>query len=127
MLTDSFIASTRDPLTGSSTNPPGIHLHEIQPLPGLKHTFKNSSTNQKCLAADHPSHIFAAQSDKAAVHIYSKERGNRESVIPFPEMISSIALAGASSGAGILILGTESGRLILYEVDYSHSIMRICG
>ena len=122
-----FIASTRDSLSGSTTNAPGIHLHEFQPLPALEHTFKNSSTNRKCLAADHPTHIFAAQSDKAAIHVYSKERFNQEATIPFPEKISSITLANASSGAGILVLGTESGRLILWEVNYSHMITRICG
>ena len=36
--------------------------------------------------------------------------------MPFPEKIQSIVLAGESDGAGTLILGTEGGRVILWEV-----------
>lgn len=36
--------------------------------------------------------------------------------MPFPDKIHSIALAGESDGAGTLVLGTEGGRVILWEV-----------
>ena len=117
MLSECFIAST----LGSSRTPAsatlrdvGICLHEFQPSPTLRSTFKKSSTPANCLAVS-PSHIFAAQAEKAIVHVYSRERGNQEATVPFPERIRSIAVAGGRNG-DILVLGTEGGRLILWEV-----------
>lgn len=115
MLTESFIVSTLNPEKPSNSVSPGVHLYEFQPLLALKYTFKKSSTSTNCLAVS-PSHIFAAQADKAVIHVYSRERNNQEAVVPFPENIQSIVLAGASDGAGTLILGTEGGRVILWEV-----------
>lgn len=115
MLTESFVASTLNPEKTSNTVVAGIHLHELQPLPALKHTFKKSSIHPNCLALS-LTHIFAAQADKAVVHVCSRERNNQEAVVPFPEKIHSIALTGESDGAGTLILGTEGGRVILWEV-----------
>ncbi len=115
MLTESFIASTLNSEKPSNNVTPGVHLYEFQPLPTLKSTFKKSSTNSNCLAVS-SSHVFAAQADKAVIHVYSRERNNQEAVVPFPEKIQSIALAGESDGAGTLILGTEGGRVIIWEV-----------
>ena len=42
--------------------------------------------------------------------------------MPFPEKIRSIVIAGESTGAGTLILGTEGGRVILWEVVYSNKM-----
>ena len=114
MLTESFIVSTLNPEKLTNTVAPGIHLYELQPHPAVKSTFKKSSTNTNCLAVS-ASHVFAAQADKAVVHVYSRERNNQEAIVPFPEKIQSIVLAGESGGAGTLILGTEGGRLILWE------------
>ena len=127
MLTESFIASTLNPEKPSKSNSnsnsntitPGIHLYHFQPLPALKSTFKKSSTNAHCLAVS-PSHVFAAQADKAVIHVYSRERNNQEAVVPFPERIQSLVLAGESDGAGSLILGTQGGRVILWEVCPSY-------
>ena len=119
MLTESFIASTLDPEKPSNSDTPGIHLHDFQPLPALKSTFKKSSTNANSLAVS-PSHVFAAQADRAVIHVYSRERNNQEAVVPFPERIRSLVLAGESDGAGTLILGTECGRVILWEVRPSY-------
>lgn len=119
MLTESLIASTLNPEKPSNSACPGIHLHDFQPIPALKTTFKKSSTNINCLAVG-PSHIFAAQEDKAVVNVYNRERKNQEAVVPFSEKIRSIALAGESDGAGTLVLGTEGGRLILWEVCSSY-------
>ena len=115
MLTESFIASTLNTEKPINNVTPGVHLYEFQPLPTLKSTFKKSSTNSNCLAVS-SSHVFAAQADKAVIHVYSRERNNQEAVVPFPEKIQSIALAGESDGAGTLILGTEGGRVIIWEV-----------
>lgn len=119
MLTESFIASTLNPEKPSNTVIAGVHRYDFQPLPALKSTFKKSSTNTNCLAVS-PTHVFAAQADKAVVHVYSRERNNQEAVVPFPEKIQSIALAGESDGAGTLVLGTEGGRVILWEVCQCH-------
>ncbi|KAJ5377245.1 uncharacterized protein N7496_004654 [Penicillium cataractarum] len=115
MLSESFVASTL-----SSAKTPtatlrdvGICLQEFQPSPQLRSTFKKSSTTTNCLAVS-PSHIFSAQADKAVVHVYSREKGNQEALVPFPERIRSIAVAGAKYG-DVLVLGTEGGRLILWE------------
>lgn len=115
MLTESFIASTLNPEKPSNSVIAGVHLYDFQPLPALKSTFKKSSTNTNCLAVS-STHVFAAQADKAVIHVYSRERNNQEAVVPFPEKIQSIVLAGESDGAGTLILGTEGGRVILWEV-----------
>jgi pre-rRNA-processing protein IPI3 len=130
MLTESFIAST---LPSAGKPPPsaalrdvGICIHEFQPAPNLRSTFKKSSTAPNCLAVS-PSHVFAAQSEKAIVHVYSREKGNQEATVPFPERIRSIAIAGSKNG-DILVLGTEDstggGRLILWEVSIPHSACR---
>lgn len=122
MLSECFVASTfasgRTPASATLRDV-GVCLHEFQPSPTLRSTFKKSSTPANCLAVN-PSHVFAAQAEKAIVHVYSRERGNQEATVPFPERIRSIATAGGKNG-DILVLGTEGGRLILWEV---RSIMR---
>ena len=116
MLKESFIAATSAPEKPShATKDLGIHLYEFQPLPALTSSFKKSSAQPSCLAVS-ASHIFTAQAEKAVVHVYSRGNGNQEAVVPFPERIRSIALAGDADGAGVLVLGTEDGRVILWEV-----------
>ena len=115
MLTESFVASTLSPERLRNLVATGIFLHDFQPLPALSSSFKKSSTNPNCLAIS-TTHIFAAQADKAVVHVYSRENNNQEAVVPFPEKLHSIALAGESDGTGTLVLGTEGGRVILWEV-----------
>ncbi|KAL8821886.1 MAG: hypothetical protein Q9191_007226, partial [Dirinaria sp. TL-2023a] len=87
-----------------------------QPHPSPTHSFKKSSTHPNCLAVS-STHIFAAQAEKAVVHVYSREHGNQEAVVPFPEKIRSIALAGDyDEGAGCLVLGAEGGRILVWEL-----------
>lgn len=121
MLTESFLVSTLAPDKSSHNSVSkdvGIHQYEFQPIPTLRSSYKKSSTNSHCLAVS-PSHIFAAQAEKAVVHVYSRERGNQEAVVPFSERIRSIALCGHADGAGVLVLGTEGGRVMLWEVARS--------
>ncbi|KAL2831199.1 WD40-repeat-containing domain protein [Aspergillus cavernicola] len=117
MLSECFVASTlasaKTPASASLRDV-GICLHELQPSSTLRSTFKKSSTAPNCLAVS-PSHVFAAQSEKAIVHVYSRDKGNQEATVPFPERIRSIAVAGSKNG-DIVVLGTEGGRLILWEV-----------
>lgn len=116
MISESFIAATLSSAktTTATLRDVGICVHEFQPAPQLRSTFKKSSTTPNCLAVS-PSHIFAAQAEKAVVHVYSREKGNQEALVPFPERIRSIAVVGAKHG-DVLVLGTEGGRLILWEV-----------
>ena len=119
MLTESFIASVlsgeKVPKNDSIVKDAGIYIYEYQPLPALRSSFKKSSTKPNCLAIS-ASHIFAAQSDKAVLHVYNRDRGNQESIVPFPEKICSVVLLGGVDGGGILAIGTENGRIILWEV-----------
>lgn len=120
MLSENFIASTlassKVPASAALRDV-GICVHELQPSPTLRSGFKKSSTPKNCLAVS-ASHVFAAQAEKATVHVYSREKGNQEATVPFPERIRSIALAGGQNG-DVLILGTEGGRLILWEVCFA--------
>ncbi|KAI4239688.1 MAG: hypothetical protein LQ349_000162 [Xanthoria aureola] len=124
MLTESFIASIRTverKAQATATKDIGIHLHDLQPIPSLKTSFKKSTTQPNCLAVS-ATHIFAAQADKSVIHVYNRDRGNQEAVVPFPENITCLALAGPYHGAGTLVLGTQGGRLILWELATGRQI-----
>jgi pre-rRNA-processing protein IPI3 len=115
MLSEGFITSIRAQLKSANTaiaKDVGIYIHELQPSSTIKSSFKKSSTPVNALAAS-STHIFAAQADKAVVHVYSRERGNQEALISFPERIHSLTLVGD----GVLVLGTAEGRVILWEVS----------
>lgn len=88
----------------------GVHAHSIAPSWAAKAAFKKSSAPARCLAVS-DSHVFAAQDQKAHVHVYSRLRGNQEALVPFQERIRCLALAG-----DVVILGTVEGRLVLWEV-----------
>ena len=114
MLSEGFITSIRTSQTtknSSISKDVGIYAHELHPTLTIKSSFKKSSTPANALAIS-STHIFAAQADKAVVHVYSRERGNQESLISFPERIHSLTLIGD----GIVVLGTAEGRVILWEV-----------
>ncbi|KZF19293.1 WD40 repeat-like protein [Xylona heveae TC161] len=118
MLTEQFLAATSSapkvPNTAIAKDA-GIYLHDLQPIPALKTSFKKSAAAANCVAVN-DTHIFAAQAGKAVVHVYNRERGGQEATIAFPERIHSLALAGDYNDAGILVLGTEGGRIILWEL-----------
>lgn len=118
MLTESFIVSTESLEKSNNANSVkdvGIHHYDFQPLPARKSSYKKSSTKQNCLAVT-TTHIFAAQAEKSIVHVYEREKGTQEAVVPFPERICSIALSRHGDSASTLVLGTEGGRVILWEV-----------
>ena len=117
MLTESFIAATetvKPPAAHLSSNlkDVGVFIHDFQPQPVLRQGYKKSSTAKNCLAISN-THVFAAQVGKAVVNVYSRVKGNQEATIPFPQKISSLAYA---EEATILVLGTQDGKLILWEV-----------
>lgn len=116
MLIESYVAAIQAsgrPSTNTAIKDIGIQFYEFQPTQTPRSVLKKSSTPTRCLAVS-STHVFAAQTDKAVVHVYSREKGNQEAVVPFHERIHSLALAGEDGG--ILVLGTEGGKLILWEV-----------
>jgi hypothetical protein len=115
MLTEQFVAAISASTKANTgvTKDAGIFVHEHQPLAAQRHVFKKSATAPNGIAVS-DSHIFAAQSEKAIVHVYSRDKGNQEAIIPFPERIHSIALAAQDT---VLLLGTESGRILAWEVS----------
>ncbi|KOS19749.1 Protein ROOT INITIATION DEFECTIVE 3 [Escovopsis weberi] len=87
----------------------GIYAHSLTPSWAVKSSFKKSSAPAHCLALSE-THVFAAQDQKAHVHVYSRLRGNQEALISFQERIKCLTLIG-----DVLVLGTVEGRLILWE------------
>lgn len=115
MLTEQFVAAisaSTKPNTGVLKDA-GIFVHEFQPLAAQRQVLKKSATAPNGIAVS-ATHVFAAQSEKAVVHVYNREKGNQEALVPFPERIHSIALAAHDS---VLLAGTESGRVLAWEVS----------
>lgn len=113
MLTEQFVSTISGPPIAANTavsKEIGIYVQTISPAFSTKATFKKSSCPRHGLAVSE-THIFAAQDQKAHVHVYSRARGHQEALISFTERVRSIALAG-----NVLIVGTIEGRLILWEV-----------
>jgi pre-rRNA-processing protein IPI3 len=118
MLSEAFVSSVCGPPLSSNTavaKDVGIHCHTISPTYSVNSTFKKSAAPVNCLAVN-DTHVFAAQHEKAYVHVYSRLRGNQEAFVPFPERIRCLTLAG-----DVLILGTAEGRLMLWEVSFTLS------
>lgn len=118
MLTESFIAATETvkPAVAhlsSNLKDVGIFQHEFQPQLIFRQGYKKSSVAKNCLAIS-ITHIFAAQVGKAVIHVYNRSKANQEATVPFPEKISSLAFADE---AATLIIGTQDGKLILWEVS----------
>jgi pre-rRNA-processing protein IPI3 len=113
MLTEDFFSAVSGPPlapNASVSKEIGIYHHTLRPTYAVQSTFKKSAAPPNGLAVGE-SHVFAAQADKAHVHVYSRQRGNMEAMIPFGERIRCVALEG-----DVLLVGTAEGRLILWEV-----------
>jgi pre-rRNA-processing protein IPI3 len=114
MLSEEFITAIKAQPRSANTaiaKDVGIYHHTLHPAPSIKSSYKKSSSPVNGLAVN-STHIFAAQADKAVVHVYSRERGNQEALISFPERLHALMLVGD----GVLVLGTTEGRVILWEV-----------
>ena len=114
MLTEHFITAIGTPEKAPGTNIPkdaAIFIHEFNPLVAQRTLLKKSAAQRNCLAASQD-HVFTAQAEKAVVHVYSREKGSQEAIVPFTERITCIALACNNS---ILVLGTIEGRIFLWE------------
>lgn len=113
MLSEEFITAICGPPLTSNTaiaKDVGIYCHTLSPTFSVKSTFKKSSVPVNCLGVS-DTHVFAAQHEKAYVHVYSRLRGNQEAFVAFPERIRCLTLVG-----DVLVLGTTEGRLMLWEV-----------
>lgn len=120
MLTESFLVSVAAPEKGGKNTPYkdiGIHQYQFHPVISVDSTYKKSSTQPNCLAVT-TSHIFAAQTEKAVIHVYNRNNASQEAVVPFRERIHSIATCGDASGGGVLVLGMQGGGVILWEVGF---------
>ena len=120
MLTESFVASISSSVEvkGSSATVPvvkdaAIFSFNLNPHFAQTKVLKKSNTTQNALALS-DSHVFAAQADKAVIHVYNWEKGSQEATIPFPEKIAVVAVAGECGE--YLVMGTESGRVMVWEV-----------
>ncbi|KAF2502543.1 WD40 repeat-like protein [Lophium mytilinum] len=120
MLTEQFVAAIAAPSRPNTgvTRDVGIFVHEFQPMAAQRAAFKKSAAPRNCIAVS-ATHIFAAQADKAVVHVYSREKGNQELLVPFQERIHSLALAAEDS---VLLLGTEGGRILVWEICTSRLV-----
>lgn len=116
MLSEHFAASVSTApvaakATSNSVKDVGIAVFESQPHSGQRASFKKSATQQNCLAVS-ASHVFAAQADKAVVHVYNRQKGNQEATVPFQEKITCLGLACQDT---VLVLGSQSGRIFVWE------------
>ncbi|EAQ89614.1 hypothetical protein CHGG_06233 [Chaetomium globosum CBS 148.51] len=112
MLSEEFVSAICGAPLSSNTaiaKDVGIYCHTLSPTYSVKSTFKKSSVPVNCLAISE-THIFAAQHEKAYVHVYSRLRGNQEAFVAFPERIRCLTLVG-----DVLVMGTTEGRLMLWE------------
>jgi pre-rRNA-processing protein IPI3 len=112
MLSEDFFTTVCGPPLAANTavsKDIGIYAQTLTPAYAVKATFKKSAAPPNCLAVS-DTHVFAAQDQKAHVHVYSRQRGNQEAFVAFHERIRSLTLAG-----DVLVLGTAEGRLILWE------------
>ncbi|PWW76795.1 WD40 repeat-like protein [Tuber magnatum] len=112
MLNEHVVISTfrSAPDTSSvATAEPAIAIYDLHTLSQIA-VFKRSTAAQNCLAIT-DSHLFAAQCDKAVVNVYSREKGNLETTVPFKEKFTVLEAGGKEIVAG----GTEDGRLMLWE------------
>lgn len=117
MLSETLVASSSAPpkLTSAQSQQlkdAGIFEHTFQPQVKLDRVFKKSVVKPTCVALNE-AHIFSAQSEKAVVHVYNREKGNQEAIVPFPEKLKSLAIALDGT---VLILGAEGGGLYLWEL-----------
>jgi pre-rRNA-processing protein IPI3 len=121
MLTEQFIASVGVPNKAPGTNvskDAAIFTYQFQPLLVQQQVFKKSATPSNCLAVS-STYIFAAQSEKAVIHVYSRDKGNQEAIVPFTERITCLTLACDET---VLVLGTAEGRIFLWEIASGRQI-----
>ncbi|CAK7236914.1 Pre-rRNA-processing protein ipi3 [Sporothrix curviconia] len=115
MLSEDFFAAVCGPPLTSNTaiaRDVSIYHQTLSPAHSVQATFKKSATPVGGLAVS-TAHVFAAQQDRAYVHVYSRLRGGQETFVPMPEKVRCLAVAG--DDGSIVVVGTAEGRLLLWE------------
>ncbi|CAK7215321.1 Pre-rRNA-processing protein ipi3 [Sporothrix bragantina] len=115
MLSEDFFAAVCGPPLTSNTaiaRDVNIYHQTLSPAHSVQATFKKSATPIGGLAVS-TAHIFAAQQDRAYVHVYSRLRGGQETFVPMPEKVRCLAVAG--DDGSVVVAGTAEGRLLLWE------------
>ena len=116
MLTETvLLGSSRTPTDG--VDAPSISTYDIHSHTLLS-SFKRSQTSAHCLATT-STHIFAAQSDKAVINVYSLTKQTLETTLPLPEKPSVLTASPCSS---FLAFGTPSGRVYIWELATSRFV-----
>ncbi|KAF3214536.1 Pre-rRNA-processing protein ipi3 [Orbilia oligospora] len=115
-LTELVAISSHPPSSsGASASPEAyISLHDLHSFTQTS-TFKKSCTPSNSLAIS-PTHIFAAQSDKTVLNVYNRTKNSLETTVPLPEQLTAVT---CSSNGGIVAMGTASGRVNIWEVEFS--------
>ncbi|CAK7245566.1 MAG: Pre-rRNA-processing protein ipi3 [Sporothrix thermara] len=116
MLSEDFFAAVCGPPLTSNTaiaRDVNIYHQTLSPAHSVQATFKKSATPVGGLAVS-AAHVFAAQQDRAYVHVYSRLRGGQETFVPMPEKVRCLTVAGDGDGS-VIVAGTAEGRLLLWE------------
>lgn len=121
MLTESFIASTSTPTAlqkPASSSVAGAKDGSIFTIQFAPAPVKCSGVLKRSVAGPHSlavskTHVFSAQSGKAVVHVYGRDKMTHEATIALPDRITCIALV---SDEDVLVMGTEGGSLLVWEV-----------
>ena len=121
MLIESIVASVskvEDSKTATWTGTPfpkdaAIFEFSVNPRFAVTSVFKKSSTVRSGLALSN-SHVFAAQTDKAAIHVYDRAKGKQEATVPLPEKATAIETAGECGE--LLVIGTDEGSVLVWSV-----------
>lgn len=114
MLTSTILASIshRTSTTTTHSKDASIFHLSFQPHSSLPlAVLKKSNTAHNALAAS-VTHVFAAQVDRAAVHVYSRATGAQQTLVALREKATALTLAG--DGA-LVVLGTEEGGVMIWE------------
>ncbi|KAF2675080.1 WD40 repeat-like protein [Microthyrium microscopicum] len=98
----------------------GIFHLTLRPHFSQSAVFKKSSSRPCCVALS-DNHVFAAQADKAVIHVYNREKGAQELTVPFGERVTALATGG--DGGSWVVCGTESGSVLIWET-YSGRVVK---
>lgn len=110
MLTETLLLATARTPT-DNVDAPSVSLYNLH-TGAVISTLKRSHTASRGLAAT-ATHLFAQQSDKSVVSVYSTATYALQTTVPFPEPFTVLA---ASPCGAFVAGGTAGGRVYLWEL-----------